>query len=762
MVGISASRARKRFVSPRNPLRRLPDKPLSRGEQRKYKSHPELLSPVTTPLPPHRIVLRRILLIQPCLQRREIIRQRRRIHSLFPRQGPQRFRPRLALPHRQHRVQLFPCRLVPIHRAPVQGPAVPRLTAKRSLKLKLQNPRQKVSRVRHIARHVILRPRIKIRFRSLHRRRNPLVLLPQFPPCFVVVLRLHFSVEHFPAPLVHQQAKRQEGNLLQRLLQQVINVPRGRRHRVDQSELLQVVRRHGQRNRVAYRFVKSVVRAVLKERRLRVIRPLIKVMPQLVVNHAKIFFRNLDAHLDSHIFLRVHIPGARVTNHVPVRRLGEQRPFPKRLRQRRKSQRRKKPFSVPHHPARIRLPRLQNVRQVVTLRRLRRIHQLIHVVPFLAPKISQKVCRNRPVRRNQLRSIFLSQLPPHVGVQRFIKRPQLLPKPVLFFRELIRWHVVIRAPQRPRIRKTQFPRAFVPQLHHPRVSLPHRRAYRMPSHPRPLQLFRIAARREQSFSRGDVQTFPSRTIRTPLPFSIVSAQRSQHLRQLFLRFGIRWRGKRGGQCQQQLLSRHLRRQLQAIKPVRLFGYIRDERIQLLIRLRPDPLCIVRDEVLLDPLRPLRLVCKFEVALLRLIQKSLCLRHCRHCLLRRPFRGWRVLPHRARGQDQNSQRTCKQTHSLHLFCPHAPFLCDFATTSFSTTSARSTPARSTSQCVTTRTESSAVSCAQTPCGCSASQISTAVFPVFVQSKITMFDRTFFGSMVSPGISAMPSASRFAFS
>src|SRR6266850_3028155 len=446
MVGISASRARKRFVSPRNPLRRLPDKPLSRGEQRKYKSHPELLSPVTTPLPPRRIVLRRILLIQPRLQRREIIRQRRRIHSLFSCQGLQRFRPRLALPHRHHGVQLFPRPLVPVYRAPVQRPVVPRLTAKCPLKLELQNPRQEIPRVGHIPRHMILRARIKIPFRSLYRRRNPLVLLPQFPPRFIVVLRLHFSAEHFPAPLVHQQAKRQERDLLQRLLQQVINVTGGRRHRVNQSEFLQVIRRHGKRNRVSHRLVKSVVRAVLKERRLRVVSPLVKVMSQFVVNHAKIFFRNLNAHLDSQILFRIHIPRARVTDHVPVRRLGEQRPFPKRFRQRRKSQRRKKSLSVPHHPARICLPFLQNLRQVIALRRPRRIHQLIDVVPFLAPQISQKVRRNRPVCRNQLRSIFLSQLPPHVGVQRFIKRPQLLPKPVFFFRELIRWHVVIRTP----------------------------------------------------------------------------------------------------------------------------------------------------------------------------------------------------------------------------------------------------------------------------------------------------------------------------
>src|ERR1700757_2003411 len=47
-------------------------------------------------------------------------------------------------------------------------------------------------------------------------------------------------------------------------------------------------------------------------------------------------------------------------------------------------------------------------------------------------------------------------------------------------------------------------------------------------------------------------------------------------------------------------------------------------------------------------------------------------------------------------------------------------------------ARSLPARSTSQCVTMRTEYNPVSCAHTPCACTASHnSSTAVIPIFAQ-------------------------------
>ena len=289
-----------------------------------------------------------------------------------------------------------------------------------AVKLELQNPSQEIPCIRRVGRNVIFRAWIKIRFRPLHRWRNALIFSPQLPPCFVVIRRLHLPRKNFPAPFVHQQTKREERHFLQRLLKQVINIARGWRHSLDQPDFLQILRRDRKRDGIAHRFVKPIIRAALKQPRLIHVRALIKVVPQFVVNDPKILFANLNAHLDPQIFFEIHVPGARVAHHVPVRRFGKERPFPKRSRQRRKSQRCKEILAVLHHAPRIGLPLLQNLRQVVTLLRLWRIHQRINVVPLLAPDISQQMRRDRPVRRDQFISILLAKLPAHIRVQRQI------------------------------------------------------------------------------------------------------------------------------------------------------------------------------------------------------------------------------------------------------------------------------------------------------------------------------------------------------
>src|SRR6184192_4278524 len=119
--------------------------------------------------------------------------------------------------------------------------------------------------------------------------------------------------------------------------------------------------------------MKPVVRTVLEKRRLRAVRPLIKVMPQFVMDDAEILFGDLDAHLDAQVVLRIDVPGARVAHHVAIGRLREKGSLPERLWQRRKAERSKKRLAVAYHPFRIRLSFLQNLRQVVALRRLWRI-----------------------------------------------------------------------------------------------------------------------------------------------------------------------------------------------------------------------------------------------------------------------------------------------------------------------------------------------------------------------------------------------------
>ena len=222
---------------------------------------------------------------------------------------------------------------------------------------------------------MVLRAGIKIGFRALHGRHYALVLPPQFPPRFVVLLRLHLVRKYFPAPLVHQQPKRQEGYFLQRLLQQIVNIAGRRRHGVNQTDLLEVFGRDGKRDRISHCLVKAVVGAVLEKRRLPIVRALVEVVPQLVMDHPEILFRDLNAHLDPQIVLRIDVPGTGMTDDIAVRRLGEKRSLPEGLRQRSEPQGDEKCLAVTRHSLDIRASVLQDLCQVVALRRLWRIHQ---------------------------------------------------------------------------------------------------------------------------------------------------------------------------------------------------------------------------------------------------------------------------------------------------------------------------------------------------------------------------------------------------
>jgi len=98
--------------------------------------------------------------------------------------------------------------------------------------------------------------------------------------------------------------------------------------------------------------------------------------------------------------------------------------------------------------------------------------------------------------------------------------------------------------------------------------------------------------------------------------------------------------------------------------------------------------------------------------------------------------------------QNSHRTCQQTHSLH----RSVLMHLSSVTSRRHPSAPPAPAPLLPVHITMCHHAHRIQCRilrQTPCGCSASQISTAVFPVFVQSKITMFDRHLLRIDTQPG-------------
>ena len=70
------------------------------------------------------------------------------------------------------------------------------------------------------------------------------------------------SREHTPAPFVDQQAEGQEGDLVHRLAQQQAEVLVGAGDLIDEADLLQIFRRHRERDHIADRFVKAVDRGL--------------------------------------------------------------------------------------------------------------------------------------------------------------------------------------------------------------------------------------------------------------------------------------------------------------------------------------------------------------------------------------------------------------------------------------------------------------------------------------------------------------------
>ena len=105
-------------------LRQIPARCGATAAVRRSVENPRVLL-----LPAYRIVVLFILLVKPGLQRREIIRNRRRVHLLLAGQRRQRILPRLARAQRQHFVQPSPASLLLINRAAMQRPGVSSLPA---------------------------------------------------------------------------------------------------------------------------------------------------------------------------------------------------------------------------------------------------------------------------------------------------------------------------------------------------------------------------------------------------------------------------------------------------------------------------------------------------------------------------------------------------------------------------------------------------------------------------------------------------------
>src|SRR5262245_50101143 len=99
------------------------------------------------------------LLVEPGVQRFEVVEDGRRVHLFGAGNFLECVRPRLRESHRKHGVQLFPCLCTLINRTAIQLTSTTRSLRKSTMELELENVRKKISRVRHVSRNVILSSR---------------------------------------------------------------------------------------------------------------------------------------------------------------------------------------------------------------------------------------------------------------------------------------------------------------------------------------------------------------------------------------------------------------------------------------------------------------------------------------------------------------------------------------------------------------------------------------------------------------------------
>ena len=425
----------------------------------------------------------------------------------------------------------------------------------------------------------------------------------EIPPCCIVVPGRDLPRKNSPAPAVDGECERQERDFVERDAQQHRRVTGGAGQAVEQSDAAQVFRRHRERDRVTDRFVKAVVGAALKEIRLRLVRALIEVVAQLVMDRDEVLACHLDAHLDPDVVLRVQIPGARMTDHVAIARLGELRALPEGPGQRIEAERGVEALAVAHHPPLVDAVRAEQRGEVHAGRGRRRRDHVVNIAPLLRPDIAEQMGGDHTAAAHEL-GITVGQTRAYVRVQLEIKRLELLPEPVDFLHERVGRHVVPRAPHHADVGKAESLRARVREGHEARVAVPHAGRDAVPSLPRVEQLGRIAARRQDVLDVGDLEAVVrGLAVGTAAVVGLHTGRDSGELGRLA---GVGRRRRGEGQLQQQELAPQITGQAQSLVATRLHSEVaRSDRVGFLGFGR-QRFGIERDEGVGDPVGARRL------------------------------------------------------------------------------------------------------------------------------------------------------------
>ncbi len=267
---------------------------------------------------------------------------------------------------------------------------MPREPAHGAVELVLEHGREEVTRVGHVGGDVILGAGIEVLLSAGLGRGHALILRAQLPPGLVVLLGRDLAGEHLPTPLVDHLTERQEGHLLQRVLHQLVQRPLVVvRDHLEQPHLLQVRGRDRERDGIADRLMKAVVGSILKQDRERMILGEVVVVPELVMDGDQIVHVDLDAHLDAQVAVVVHVPGARVADHLAPRWLLEHRALPEGLGQLRQPERREERLAQLHHADLVVLLLDQRGRDVELPLAREGLEVPVQIAPLLRPHVAE-------------------------------------------------------------------------------------------------------------------------------------------------------------------------------------------------------------------------------------------------------------------------------------------------------------------------------------------------------------------------------------
>src|SRR3712207_9112511 len=139
---------------------------------------------------------------------------------------------------------------------------------------------------------------------------------------------------------------------------------------------------------------------------------------------------DLDAHLESHVLLRVEVPRARVADDLAVGRLDEERALPEGLRQGLEAERGEEALAVADELPRVGVAPPEYLGQVVAGVGRGRLEQVVDVAPLLAPHVAEQVRGDGRVLRHDRVAVLLVEPRARVDVERVVERPDLLPEPL--------------------------------------------------------------------------------------------------------------------------------------------------------------------------------------------------------------------------------------------------------------------------------------------------------------------------------------------